>query len=61
MKHEPLVYDKFYERIVSTARKNMNSRLLGNVNIDGQNHRFEKKFNKNGFISEFGQYFLDYG
>ena len=35
--------------------------LLGHVNFDGQNHRFIKKGNKNGFISGFGHYFPYFG
>ena len=42
-------------------KKNRNSRLLGHVNFDGQNHRFVRKGNKNGFISGFGHYLSDFG
>ena len=42
-------------------QKNRNSRLLGHVNFDGQNHRFIKKGSKNGFIYGFGHYFPDFG
>ena len=42
-------------------QKNRNSRLLGHVNFDGQNHRFVRKGNTNGFISGFGHYFPDFG
>ena len=45
----------------SVVEKNRNSRLLGHVNFDGQNHRFVRKGNKNGFISGFGHYFPDFG
>ena len=41
--------------------KNRNSRFLGHVNFDGQNHRFVRRRNKNGFISGFGHYFRDFG
>ena len=42
-------------------KQNSKSRLLGHVNFDGQNHRFVRKGNKNGFISGFGHYFPDFG
>ena len=37
--------------ITFSDKKNRNSRLLGHVNFDGQNHRFVRKGDKNGFIS----------
>ena len=47
--------------VTSLMPKNRSSRLLGHVNFDGQNHRFVRKGNKNGFIYEFGHYFPDFG
>ena len=44
-----------------SSKKNRNSRLLGHVNFDSQNHRFFRNGNKNGFISGFGHYFPDFG
>ena len=42
---------------LENQQKNRNSRLLGHVNFDCQNHRFVRKGNKNGFISGFGHTF----
>jgi hypothetical protein len=42
-----------YKSIEILTKKNRNSRLLGHVNFDNQNHRFGKKGNKKGFISGF--------
>ena len=47
--------------IPAEYKKYRNSRLLGHVNFDGQDHRFVRKRNKNGFISGFGHYFPDFG
>ena len=43
------------------TKKNRNSRLLGHVSFDGQNHLFVRKGTKNGFIAGFGHYFPDFG
>ena len=51
----------FNDDAAAHPEKNRNSRLLGHVNFDGQNHRFVRKGNKNGFISGFGHYFPDFG
>ena len=46
---------------MNTVVKNRKSRLLGHFNFDGQNHRFVRKGNKNGFIYGFGHYVPDFG
>ena len=48
------------EKVGLEDGKKRNSRLLGHVNFDRQNHRFVKKGNKNGLISGFGHFFSDF-
>ena len=56
-----LYSSKDHDSIVKSFKKNRNSRLLGHVNFDGQNHPFVRKGTKNGFIPGFGHHFPDFG
>ena len=43
MRLTTVLVDTYTTDLVNNTKKNRNSRLLGHVNFDGQNHRFVRK------------------